>query len=117
MKYTVVFVSLFLSLAAFSADNVINDATVSEIRTYDSRGDQDFLKMRISLNGSSMPGINPDITDNGADIPCRIFASTPSVLKLLLQAKLKDRTVKVTYVADGHDGADCKVRHITLNRY
>lgn len=115
MKYYVVPLSLFLSTAVFSAENVISDATVSEIRTYDSGTDSDYLKMRISLNGSSTPGINPDITDNGADIPCEITANTPSTMKLLLQAKLLDKTVKVTYVADGLAGENCKIRHITLN--
>lgn len=116
----IIFSFLFSYASCFATDGIIRDGQVTEIRTYESSTNSDYMKQRISINGRALAGPNPIIfsTDkSGAQSPilCKIYTSTKSVMKIALKAKMTGNPVKIHYVDDGRpDGTHCKVRHITL---
>lgn len=114
MKLILLSLSLLLMSHVQAAENVLTGVNITEITTYDSGTDSDFKKMRLTLDGSTTPGVNPDITDNGADIPCSIYAFTSGAMDLALVARTSGRAVDIVYLANGTEGAECKIRYITL---
>lgn len=109
-------VALGFSFSTFSADGVLDNVSITEVRIYESATNPNELKIRLSVDGSAYIGDNPDATDgNGDPIPCKLFSSTESVMLLALKAKAKDLKVDIRYVPEGTDDTHCKVRYLALH--
>ncbi|MFL0801184.1 MAG: hypothetical protein K6L80_12085 [Agarilytica sp.] len=108
IKYFLLVAIVAFSIPAFSADLVVNNATVTRVQVYEKT--DDTVQVWLHLNGNSRVGPNPD---NPVET-CELWTYDKSVYSSALAALMSGKKVSVTYVDRGEGTYWCNVRHFSV---